>query len=72
MVRVEEPAAEIAVAVPVTGAGSETLELALNYYYCESSGEGLCRTGSVVWTIPVTIADDAAESTLPLFFAIPE
>jgi hypothetical protein len=28
--------------------------------------------GSVVWTVPVTIADDAAESTLPLFFGIPE
>ncbi len=72
MVRVEEPAAEFVVAVPVSGAGSETLELSLNYYYCESSGEGLCRMGSVVWTVPVTVAADATESTLPLFLEIPE
>ena len=60
----DHPAAEFEIKVPVTqSTGRETLKLSMNYYYCQSSDTGLCKIGSVVWTIPLTIAGGAATAT---------
>ena len=47
-------------------AGEETLKVSLGYYYCQEGNEGLCKTGSVVWTVPVKLAAAAASETLVL------
>lgn len=59
---IEQPSATFLASVPVTGEGADQIRLALNFYYCQDGGEGLCRAGSVVFTIPLQI-DPQAESS---------
>jgi hypothetical protein len=68
--RVEKPAKTFDVSLPVTGAGKDTLKIALNYYYCQEGDSGLCKVGSVVWTVPLTIADDAEKTSVFLLHQI--
>ncbi len=66
-VKLESPATEFDVALPVTAeSGDDTIRLALTYYYCQDGAEGLCKVGSVVWTVPLKATADASESTVPL------
>lgn len=65
--RVKEPAAEFEVALPLSAAaGEDKLKLSLTYYYCQDGAEGLCKVGSVVWNVPLTISADAKETSVPL------
>jgi DNA-binding beta-propeller fold protein YncE len=62
--QLDHPAAEFEVKIPVTQSmGRDTLKLSMNYYYCQASDSGLCKIGSVAWTIPLTLASDAATAT---------
>jgi thiol-disulfide isomerase/thioredoxin len=66
-VRLKKPAAEFEVDVPLTAeTGEEELKFLLNYYYCQEGGEGLCKVGSAVWTVPITLSDKAEKSSVPL------
>jgi len=66
-IRVEKPAAKFEISLPVDAqTGRDTLEISLNYFYCQSGAEGLCKAGSVVWTVPIELAPDAATSVVPL------
>ncbi len=66
-VRLEEPAAEFEVVLPVEAdSGCDTLRLGLDYYYCREGAEGLCKAGSVVWTVPLEVSPDAAKTSVPL------
>jgi thiol-disulfide isomerase/thioredoxin len=61
----DHPAAEFEIKVPVTqSSGRDTLKLSMNYYYCQTNDTGLCKIGSVVWTIPVTITGSAATTSV--------
>jgi hypothetical protein len=42
------------------------LKVSLAYYYCKTGAEGVCKAGSVVWTLPVSLAVDAAENSVRL------
>ncbi len=54
--KIKEPAAKFEVRIPVTAtSGEETLKLSMNYYYCQEGENGLCKIGSVSWTIPVQL-----------------
>ncbi|MFH1922483.1 MAG: thioredoxin-like domain-containing protein [Planctomycetota bacterium] len=65
--RLEEPAAEFAIALPVdTDSGRDRLRVGLTYYYCRDGAEGVCKTGSVVWTVPLELSPDAATAVVPL------
>jgi hypothetical protein len=64
--RLDKPAAAFEVYLPVTAAGNETMKLSLNYYYCQTSGEGLCKLGTVAWTLPLTIDPAASSSAIEL------
>jgi hypothetical protein len=67
LTRVEQPASSFAITVPVESAsGDETLQVGLTYYYCRHGDEGLCKVGSVVWTVPVHVTADAQKATIPL------
>jgi thiol-disulfide isomerase/thioredoxin len=58
------------VTLPVSGPGAETLQLALDYYYCDHDG-GVCKTGTVAWTVPLEIAADAPAETVRLAYRVP-
>ncbi len=66
-VRLEEPTAKFEVELPVAAnSGEDELKLLLNYYYCQEGGEGLCKVGSVLWTVPITLSENAEGSSVPL------
>jgi hypothetical protein len=64
--RREEPAAEFSFDLPVSGRGTDTLKVSTTYYYCQSGAEGVCKVGSVVWTLPLQISDKAVDTTVEL------
>jgi DNA-binding beta-propeller fold protein YncE len=67
-VRVETPAEELEIALPIEtiGAAKCTVRVGLDYYYCREGAEALCKRGSVVWTIPLEIKADASSSLVEL------
>jgi len=70
--KLEKPAAEFDVTVPVKGNGEDEVAVSLDYYYCEKSEDGVCKKGSVVFTVPLKIADDGSGDPVKLNFEIPE
>jgi thiol-disulfide isomerase/thioredoxin len=69
--KLDAPAAEFEVPVPVTGNGEDEINVSLNYYYCQGGDDGVCKVGSVVFTVPLKIADDGAQS-ITLTHKIPQ
>ena len=67
-VRVDPPRDSFEVSIPVTKSGSGTAQISTNYYYCQKGGEGLCKVGSVVWTVPFTAEprSDRVKGSIPL------
>jgi len=49
------PSAEFDVTVPVKGEGQDVVAVSLNYLYCKHGESGVCKAGSVVFTVPVQI-----------------
>ncbi len=72
LARVEKPSAKFDIDLPAMGDGNETVEVSLAYYYCQEGSEGLCKAGSVVWKLPLTLSTAAAESAAQLPFAVTE
>jgi len=73
VVRPEEKQAALTVSLPVSGSsGSESLKLSLEYFYCQSGAEGLCRVGAVVWEVPLEISSKADSSSVELAYKVPE
>jgi hypothetical protein len=70
--KLSKPVAVFDVKLPVSGAGEDEINVSLNYYYCQEGDEGVCKIGSVVFTVPVKIADDAKESVATITHEIPE
>ena len=68
--KLDKPAAEFDVTVPVKGKGEDEVAVSLAYYYCQKKDEGLCKTGSVVFTVPLTIADDGSAEPVKLTHVI--
>jgi hypothetical protein len=60
------PDAVFDIRLPIAGPGNDVIRLSMEYYYCPEGGEGLCKVGSVVWTVPLRIADAAQGSTVSL------
>ena len=60
LVKPKERAAKFEITVPVKAAsGGEKLKVSLTYYYCQTKETGLCKVGSVIWTVPVEPVSDA-------------
>lgn len=67
----DKPAAEFDIKLPVKETtGRETVKLSMNYYYCQSSDSGVCKIGSVTWTIPIRLADDGGSSVVELSLVV--
>jgi hypothetical protein len=70
---VTPPAAGFDIVLPVDGAsGTETLKVSLGYFYCQEGSEGVCKAGSVVWNLPLTLSDAATESSASLLLEVKE
>ena len=66
-VRVDKPAAEFEIRLPVNGqSGRDVIEVAVDYYYCREGSEGLCKIGSAAWIVPVELSASAETSVLHL------
>jgi hypothetical protein len=46
--------------------GEARLRVALAFYYCQEGNSGLCKTGSVVWHVPLKITADGPTTDVPL------
>jgi DNA-binding beta-propeller fold protein YncE len=63
----DKPATNFTITLPVQSeTGEDKLQVGLTYYYCREGAEGLCKVGSVVWTVPVRLSPDASKSAIPL------
>jgi hypothetical protein len=70
-VKVDPPMAAFQVEIPLAqGSGETTVEVALDYYYCQEGPSGICKTGRVTWSVPLKIASTASTSTAPLQFKV--
>jgi len=67
----DHPSAQFEIKLPLKETtGRETLTLSMNYYYCQSSDSGVCKIGSVTWTIPIALSSDASSSSIPVALAV--
>lgn len=65
--RLEKPADQFTITLPVESAtGEDTLQVSLTYYYCREGAEGLCKVGSVTWTVPIRLSPDADAASVSL------
>jgi hypothetical protein len=62
----EPPAASFSFDLPVNGTGSDTLTVSLPIYYCQDGSEGVCKVGSVVFTVPLKVTEDATATGVKL------
>ncbi|MFV1964424.1 MAG: thioredoxin-like domain-containing protein [Pirellulaceae bacterium] len=69
---VAEPGATLTLRTPIMGDGEDTLEVAVIYYYCQEDGAGLCKVGSVIWTVPIQASSSAPDGILKLFHTVVE
>jgi sugar lactone lactonase YvrE/thiol-disulfide isomerase/thioredoxin len=71
--RLKPPAAKFEVAVPVTAApGDDVVQLAVNYYYCQEDGKGLCKAGTVVFKVPLAVSAEAKDEAVALEYSVEE
>ena len=68
---VEKPSNKIEIKLPVKlKEGKETVKIYLDYYYCQDSKSGVCKTGSVVWNVPLQLKPSASDSKISLFYKV--
>lgn len=66
-----KPAASFDIDLPVTASeGQEQLKVSLAYYYCQEGPTGLCKVGSVVWSLPVRLDAGAASNAVKLQYQV--
>ena len=70
-VKVDPPAAEFEIALPAKASGEDTIKISLGYNYCQAGADGVCKIGSVIWTLPINISPEAEKASLPLEFEVP-
>ena len=70
--KLDKPVAAFTVQLPVSESGKDEITLGMNYYYCQESDEGVCKVGSVVFTVPLNVADAAKSSVVSLQHIVPE
>jgi thiol-disulfide isomerase/thioredoxin/sugar lactone lactonase YvrE len=58
------------ISLPVSGDGSDEIRVSMNYFYCKGGPQGICKTGSVVWTAPLQVSASAKGSSVVLPLAV--
>ena len=70
--KLDPPAFEFEVPVHVKGVGDDELHISLNYYYCQTKDDGVCKVGAVVFTVPLKVAEGGDAAPVKLVHSIPE
>ena len=71
-IEIEKPADHLEIRLPLEAAeGRDSFRLILDYYYCRTGAEGLCKTGTVFWNIPLEASAAAESSAFPLKHRVP-
>ena len=69
--KLAKPATEFDIRLPVKQAtGADSVTVSLNYYYCQEGENGVCKTGSVVWKIPLELTADGSSKPLPIHLTV--
>ncbi len=67
LIKLEKPTAQFDVPLAVTAAtGEDSVQLSFRYYYCQEGAEGLCKIGSVTFTVPMKLTAEAQTATAEL------
>ncbi len=70
---VQPPQTKFDIVVPAADSGADRLQLSLNYYHCQGDpASGICKTGSVIWEIPIKIDAAAKQSRVEIKYDVPE
>ena len=70
--KLKDPQTQFDVVLPVRGAGKETVQIVMSYYYCQEGGEGLCKVGKVVFSVPLVVAADGSDQPVELKHVVPK
>ncbi|HEY2838651.1 MAG TPA: thioredoxin-like domain-containing protein [Pirellulales bacterium] len=66
-----EPLTEFQIEIPLSAtSGKETIDVALDYFYCRKGAEGICKAGTVHWIVPLTLDPKAATSKAPVSWTV--
>jgi len=66
-VRIEKPAGEFEICLPVSGqSGRDVVSVAVDYYYCRDGAEGICKVGSAEWLVPLELSTAAKDDIVHL------
>jgi thiol-disulfide isomerase/thioredoxin len=66
-VRIDKPAAEFDITLPVNAAkGRDTIRVAVDYYYCREGAEAICKVGSAAWIVPLEVSAAAGQTVVRL------
>ncbi len=72
LVRLEKPSERFEIRLPVTEtSGQQSIRVGLEFYYCRTNGAGICKAGSVVWTVPIRVSRDADSAVIALRHQVP-
>ena len=72
-IRLTKPEVRFDVMLPLAKTtGSDTLTVSLVYHYCREGAEGICKVGSVIWKVPVTLSADAKAGNVSLPHTVSE
>jgi hypothetical protein len=65
--KVKESAESFEIPVKLAAStGEDQVTVSLNYFYCQGGPQGVCKTGSVVWSVPIKLTPDAKSSVATL------
>ena len=63
-VRLEKPQDTWTIELPLKQErGADRIRLAIQYFYCQSGAEGLCKAGNVAWEIPLEVSPDSEKTS---------
>jgi len=66
----DPPAAQFDVTVPVKSDGQDVVAVSLNYLYCKHGDSGICKAGSVVFTLPLQISASGSAKPVELMHTV--
>lgn len=67
----DPPAAKFSIELPAKG-GGDTVTISMPFYYCQEGAEGVCKVGSVVFTIPLKVDPQAEAASVKLTHRVAE
>ncbi len=64
--KVDPPAAQFSLAIPLAADQAGPIRLVVEYYYCRDGGEGLCKLGSAQWLLELERSAEGSDRPLVL------